>query len=139
MMVAKRIARMLPAGIALLALAGVRPPECQAWSLLHPFSSDTTTQTAPPQPPPKPVKKEPSMLQKMGTGTKNFFNRAGEAVGLKKPEPKEPQYARIVPPTLVPPKKPESKSWMSSMFGSNEPEKPKNVSDWLGNDRLDRP
>ena len=75
----------------------------------------------------------------MGSGTKNFFNRAGEAVGLKKPEPKEPEFARMVPPTLAPPKKPESKSWMASMFGPDEPEKPKSVSDWLGNDRLDPP
>jgi hypothetical protein len=28
---------------------------------------------------------------------------------------------------------------MASMFGPDEPEKPKCVSDWLGNDRLDAP
>ncbi len=134
-----RIAGILPAGVALLVLAGARPPECAAWSLLHPFSSDTAAETTPPQPPAKPAKKEPSVLAKVGAGTKNFFNRAGETVGLKKPEPKQPEYARVVPPTLVPPKKAESKSWIASMFGPEEPEKPKTVSEWLGNDRLDPP
>ena len=137
-MVIKRITRILPAGMALLALAGVRPPACEAWSLLHPFTPDTTAQTTAPPPAPKPVKKEPSVLQKVGSGTKNFFNRAGEAVGIKKPEPKPPEFARVVPRTLVPPKKPESKSWMGSMFGSDQPET-KTVSDWLGNDRLNPP
>ncbi len=137
-MVAK-IARMLPAGVALVVLAGARPPECAAWSLWHPFSSESAGETTAPQPPVKPVKKEPSALEKVGTGTKNFFNRAGEAVGLKKPEPKKPEYARVVPPTLVPPKKEPPKSWIATMFGPEQPEKPKTVSEWLGNDRLDEP
>ena len=126
---------LLLAGGALVLLAGVRPSECKAWSPLHPFSSDTATANASP-PPAKPVK-EPSALDKVGSGTKSFFNRAGEAVGLKKPEAKMPGYARVIPPTIVPPKKPESKSWFATMFGPEEPEKPKTVSEWLGNDRLD--
>jgi hypothetical protein len=138
-MVAQRIARFLPAAVALVVLAGARPPECAAWSLLHPFSSDAAAETTASQPPAKPATKEPSVLTKVGTGTKSFFNRAGEAVGLKKPEPKQPEYARVISPTVVPPKKPESKSWFATMFGPEEPEKPKTVSEWLGNDRLDEP
>ncbi len=135
-----RIARILPAGVALVVLAGLRPPVCEAWSLWHPFSSDTASATTSPQPATKPVKKEPpSALEKVGTGTKNFFNRTGEAVGLRKPEPPKPEYARVVPPAIVPPKKPESKSWFATMFGPEEPEKPKTVSEWLGNDRVEEP
>ena len=79
-----RIARILSASVMVVLLADVRPALCEGWSLLHPFSSETTSETKPKRPTPKTVKKEPSTLNKVGTGTKNFFNKTGETLGLKK-------------------------------------------------------
>ena len=122
-------------GVALLAAYGsMRPAVCEAWSLLHPFSSDADTAK---QPVPQLVKKEPSALEKVGTGTKNFFNKTGETLGLKKPEPKKPQYANPIPPRIQPKAKDEQKSWLGQMFGPEEREKLKSVSDWMQNPRLD--
>ena len=136
-----RIARVLSACMAMAVLAGVCPTVCQSWSLLSPLSSDTKAdpKTDTSRPISRVVQKQPSTLDKVGTGTKNFFNKTGETLGLKKPEPKRPLYAVARPPTILPPKKPESKSWLSSLspYKAAEPEKPKTVKDWMANKRLD--
>jgi hypothetical protein len=133
-----RITRVLSASVILALLVNVMPAVCDGWSLSNPFSSDTKTQALK-QTAPKPVKKEPSALEKLGTGTKNFFSKTGEALGLKKPEPKKPLYATAVarPQTIPSSKKTETKSWLPSMFQPEEPKKPKTVSEWIGNKRLD--
>ena len=132
-----RIVRVLSASVAVALLAGAIPTVCEGWSLLSPFSSDTKPD--PRRPISMVAQKQPSTMDKVGTGTKNFFNKTGETLGLKKPDPKRPLYAVARPPTILPPKKTESKSWVSSLspFKSSEPEKPKTVRDWMSNKRLD--
>lgn len=134
-----RTARILPACAMMILLAGVWPAVCGAWSLLHPFSSDATAGTTPLQPVAQPVKTEPSALEKVGKGTKKFFNKAGVAMGLKKPEPKNLDYVRIVPPSIQPARKEEPKTGLAALFGPPEPKKPKDVSDWMMNPRVDDP
>ena len=129
-----RIARILSASVILVALADVRPARCDGWSLSNPFAPETKTEKKPIT---KVTKKEPSTWEKLGTGTKNFFSKTGEAMGLKKPDPKKPQYATPTPPKIQATKKTETKSWVSRMFQPEEPQKPKNVTEWMGQPRQD--
>ena len=80
-------------------------------------------------------KKDPSVFQKVGDGTKKFFNGVGNTLGLnKKPAPKKnPNHSAWNAPA----KAPEKKNFLTSMFASQEPEKPKpqTPSQWLGNPR----
>jgi hypothetical protein len=127
-----KIAKALSAALLLVFFADVRPAWCDGWSLPNPFASSEPT----PKPRPKKVaartaKQEPSTLDKIGTGTKNLFNKTGETLGLKKPQPKTPQYAVARPPTIQPVKKEESKSWLGSMLGPEQPKKPKTVGEWM--------
>jgi len=133
-----RIARILSACVMLVLLADVRPAVCEGWSLPNPFASktDTTTKKSVTKVT-KTAKKEPSALEKASTGTKNFFSKTGETLGLKKPEPKKPISASPKPRVVQSPNKPESKSWVGSLFKPEEPAKPKTVSDWMDNKRLD--
>ena len=78
-----------------------------------------------------------SVLDKIGLETKNFFDRAGETLGLKKPAPKKYGYARALGPRVQTHKKAESKSWLSPMFEPEEPKRPRNVTDWMGQPRQD--
>jgi hypothetical protein len=137
-MVAK-IARILSACGVLILLTDARPAVCEGWSLLHPFTFNAKTESQTKKPATvavKNVKREPSLLEKAGTGTKQFFNQAGETLGLKKAAPKKPQYATAIPPRIQPPKKPESKPWYSRLM-PEEPKKDKTVNDWLSKPRLD--
>ena len=111
-----KIAKILSIGVMLVVLADARPAACEGWSLLHPFSSETKTDAKPKKPVLKTAQTEPSLLEKIGTGTKNFFNKTGETLGLKKPESKKPQYATPTPRTIQPRKKEESKSWFGSFI-----------------------
>lgn len=130
-----RIARVLAAGVMLVLLIDVQPATCEGWSLPFFSSSDTKTKQNKPTPKKtvvtKTANKEPSMLDKMGTGTKSFFNKTGETLGLKKPEQKKPQYATMRSPAESAPKKTESKSWIPSMFKAEEPKKPTSVREWM--------
>ena len=122
--------------VALLAAyASVWPTVCNAWSLLHPFSSDEPAAK-------KPVlvsaQKPPSTWDKVVAGPKNLFNKTGEKLGLKKPE-KKPVYQYACPrPPVLQKKQPEQKSWFGSWFKPKEPEK-KSVSDWLGSTKQINP
>jgi hypothetical protein len=81
-------------------------------------------------------KPQPSMLNKMTTGTKKFFTGVGDALTLKKPAPKK----TTVTPTnswIKPPKEEPKPSWFSSMFRKEEPKKPSSPSEWLDQKRLD--
>ena len=113
----------------LVLFANVQPVLCEGWSLPNPFSSEPTPK--PKKTGLKTVKQEPSALDKIGTGTKNLFNKTGETLGLKKPQPKKPQYATAKPPTIQPVKKDDSKSWLGSLFKPEEPKKPKTVGEWM--------
>jgi hypothetical protein len=133
-----RIARILSAGVMLVLLADVQTAVCEGWSLPNPFASKTDTKTKKSVTKvSKTTKAEPSVLEKASTGTKNFFSKTGETLGLKKPEPKRPTAAYPKPPVLRSPYKPESKSWVGSLFKPEEPKKDKTVSDWMQKERLD--
>jgi hypothetical protein len=47
------------------------------------------------------------------------------------------QYASPTPPKIQTAKKTEQKSWVSRMFQPDEPQKPKTVTDWMGQPRQD--
>ena len=119
-----RIARVLSAGVVLALVACVQPAACGGWSL-NPFASESkTTVTST-----KVAKTEPTVLQKVGSGTKNFFNKTGETLGLKKPETKKYHYASPKPPAQ--PTKPV-KSWITNPFQTEKKKERKTVTDWMG-------
>ena len=135
-MVAK-ISRILSAGLMVVLLANVHPALCGGWSLPNPFSSQSKNAAKKKTHITKVAKKRPSVLDKIGLETKNFFDRAGETLGLKKPAPKKYGYARALGPRVQTHKKAESKSWLSPMFEPEEPKRPRNVTDWMGQPRQD--
>jgi hypothetical protein len=89
------------------------------------------------------AKKDPSMIEKVETGTKNFFTGIGDTLtGKKKPAtaPKPSSTASAVgwkstPQTKQPAKQPEKQSWLTSMFKGKEPEKAKTPSEWIAGQR----
>jgi hypothetical protein len=131
-----RIARVLSTGVTLVLLAVVPSIVCADWSLPNPFSSESKTAAKSKKYASRTVNKEPSALDKVGTGTKKFFSQAGESLGLKKAEPKKLTSAIPRRPELHPQQK-ESKSWLPSWLQSEEPKKDKTVSEWMKNKRLD--
>ena len=132
-----RIARILSVGLMVVLLAHVHPALCGGWSLPNPFSSQSKNVAKKKTPITKVAKKKTSVLDKIGLETKNFFDRAGETLGLKKPAPKKYGYARALGPRVQTHKKAESKSWLSPMFEPEEPKRPRNVTDWMGQPRQD--
>jgi hypothetical protein len=127
-----RLPKIVSIGVILAAYAGTRPAVCHAWSLFHPFSSDDKAEPQA-RPVARTAPKPPSTWDKITMGTKNFFNKTGEAIGLKKPEKKlVPQYASPRSPAAQR-RQPESKSWFGSWFKPKEPEKQKSVKDWMAN------
>jgi hypothetical protein len=132
-----RIAQITLIAVMLVTLVGVQPALCDGWSLPNPFATKTTTEKK--KPVVRPAKKQQTVLDKIGTGTKNFFNKTGEAIGIKKPE-KKVQYTMATPKprTITPTKKTETKSWLPSFL---RPEKPKretmDVKDWIAQPRQD--
>ena len=66
-----------------------------------PFSCDDSAQAKAAKPVLRSPQQPPSTWDKVTTGTKNFFSKTGETLGLKKPEKKPiPQYAYPKPPVL---------------------------------------
>jgi hypothetical protein len=131
----QRIRRIVSFAAVLILFAGLRPAISEGWSLLNPFASESKTETKK-KSYTKVTKKEPSVLDKLGTGTKNFFDKTGETLGLKKPEPKKIQYASPKPHAQAMKKAP-AKSWLPPMFPPEEPKKPTTVTDWMGQPRQD--
>ena len=123
----RRITKPLLIAAMLVGLSHARSSVCEAWSL-NPFASSEKPQTT--MYPPRAPKKPPSTWKKITTGTKNFFNKTGETLGLKKPAPKRPpDIVNQTPRQLVQQKK-ESKSWLSSL-GPEEPPRDTSVQDWM--------
>ena len=86
--------------VTLIGLALAGPSVCFGWSLLHPFASNDQPQTTMVS---RTTQKPPSAWQKITTGTKNFFNKTGETLGLKKKPPKKPPAVVAPKPrTLLP-------------------------------------
>ena len=127
-----RLAKTFSAGLMVAVLAGAWPAESAGWPLPNPLSF-TTKKEAKSK---KPVKKEPSALDKISTGTKKFFGQVGETLGLKKPKPRKPTVAYPRLPDIQPQKK-ESKSWLPPWLRPQEPQRPRTVSDWIEKERLD--
>ena len=72
-----KIARILSACAMSVLLAAARPASSESWSLSNPHSSGTEPLTL-------VANKQPSVLDKIGTGTKNLLTATGQAVGLVK-------------------------------------------------------
>lgn len=113
------------------------PAASMAWSL-NPFASSGNEDTASKKAS-NPTAKQPlSAWDKLTLGTKQFFDKTGETLGIKKPQPKKRVASAIaVPktPQLQPRRKAETKSWFSSMFEPEEPERPKTVGEWMGSSK----
>jgi hypothetical protein len=118
--------------------ATMRPGVCEAWSL-WPFSSGDSAKAKAEKPAPKASQQKPSTWSKVTSAPKNFFNKTGETLGLKKPEKKQAPSFAYAKPYVSQKKKPESKSWFGSLFASKEPKKDKSVSDWMGSTKQATP
>jgi hypothetical protein len=128
---------MRTAFVALLVvLLAALVAQAEGWSILHPFSGSSTTSDAPKRPKPVPrttiaAKQEPSALQKLGTGTKNFFTGIGAALTpkktpSKKPDPYKTSYFN---PNQAAAKKSSSSSW--NPFHREEKPKKQTVNDFM--------
>jgi hypothetical protein len=112
--------------LAVLTVAvclGTAAARGEGWSL-NPFAGSqksSTTHTV------NRSQQEPSMLQKMGTGTKEFFGRVGNVVTPHKSPPKK--STRQTSRTKTSKKK--SSSWFGSLFAPKEPEPPHSLSEWM--------
>jgi hypothetical protein len=123
----QRITRALLIVVILIGLVQAVPSVCFGWSLLHPFTTDdkpTTTMVS------RTTQKPPSAWQKFTTGTKNFFNKTGETLGLKKKEPKKaPAIVATRPRQILPRERSSNGGMMGWLFPKEE--KPKDVKGWL--------
>jgi hypothetical protein len=122
----QRITKTLLIVATLIGFAQVGPSTCFGWSILHPFASDEKPQTTMVS---RTTQKPPSAWQKVTTGTKNFFNKTGETLGLKKKVPKKAPAMVAVKPRQLQPKAQQSSGMMSWLFPKEE--KPKDVKGWL--------
>jgi hypothetical protein len=129
--------RLALAGIVLASLVGSQAVQADGWSLANMFSTTTTkTEPAPKKPNPKYSKQPPSALEKVGTGTKNFFSGIGDTLTGKKTAPKKPvnSYSSLVRKPSKPAQK-TSSSW--NPFHREEPKPPQSLKDFMGMQRLD--
>ncbi len=110
-----------------VGLAQAGPSVCFGWSLFSPFASSDKPQTTMVS---RSTQKPPSAWEKFTTGTKNFFNKTGETLGLKKKEPRRPPAIVAAKPRKI---LPRAKQSNGGMFGWlwPKPEKPKDVKGWL--------
>ncbi len=121
----RRITKTLLIVGMLSGLAHVGSSLCFGW--WNPFASaddkPKTTMVS------RSTQKPPSAWDKVTTGTKNFFNKTGETLGLKKKEPKKPPAVVAVKPRQVQ-QKAKQESGLTSWLLPKE-EKPKDVKGWL--------
>ena len=124
-----RIARILSLALIFGLLFGIRPAIADGLSLpkLFPDNKTETKKVSMKQ------KTQPSMLDKMTTGTKKFFTNVGDTLTFKKTTPPK-QAAMPSNPYFKPPKE-EKSSWFSST--KEEPKTKKTPSDWVGQPRLE--
>jgi hypothetical protein len=128
--------RSIPARVAALAILGllghISSVYGDGW---WPFSSQETKKNAEAKRVvAKPTPTQPSVLDKIGSGTKNFFTGVGNAVTGKKPAaPKGPPPDRVAYPAnpLTKPDKDASSSWFGSWASPKEEKKETSVKDWL--------
>ena len=119
-----RITKTLLIVAVFIGLAQAGPSVCSGWSLFDPFASKDKPQTTMVS---QTTHKPPSAWDKFTTGTKNFFNKTGETLGLKKKEPKKPPAVVAAKPRKIQkPEKPGMFSWLAP-----KPDKPDGVKDWM--------
>jgi hypothetical protein len=120
----QRIAKTLLIVSIVIGLAYAGPSVCFGWSL-NPFAAKETPKTTMVS---RTTQKPPSAWDKVAAGTKNFFNKTGETLGLKKKEPKKPPAIVAARPRTLQPKAKQGGvfSWLSP-----KEDKPKKVEDWL--------
>ena len=82
------------------------------------------------------TKPQPSLINKMTTGTKKFFTGVGNALTFKKTTTKT-TTVNPTNPWIKPPKEEPKSSWLPSVFQKEEPKKPSSPSEWLDQKRLD--
>jgi hypothetical protein len=127
-----RIARILMLALAFHFLFVIRPAMGDGSSSpnLSPDGQTNTKKTTLAQ-----TKPEPSLLNKMSTGTKKIFTGVGDALTFKKTSKK----STVTPtnPWIKPPKEEPKPSWFSSIFPKEEPKKKTSPSEWLDQKRLD--
>jgi len=77
-------------------------------------------------------KKDPSLLDKVGTGTKKFFSDTVDFLTFKKKPSttKKTSYNPYAP-------KQEEKGWWESTFGPKEAPPPKSLNEWMSLKRAD--
>jgi hypothetical protein len=122
----QRIAKTLPISSMLIGLLCAGPSVCLGWSL-NPFASNDKPQTTMVS---RTTQKPPSAWDKVTTGTKNFFNKTGETLGLKKKQPRRPpDVVAARPPQVVPKAKPDR--GLFGLFPPKEEKRP-TVPDWIG-------
>jgi hypothetical protein len=118
----RRIPKTLLFGAMIVGLAYVGQSANADWSL-NPFASNKSqTKTYNTS-----AKKSPSAVDKVAKGTKNFFNKTGEAVGLKKSQPKKaPPFVAAKTRTIPQNNQKGLFSWLVP-----KEKKDKTVKDWL--------
>jgi hypothetical protein len=114
-------------GAVLIGLVCAGQTARAGWSA-NPFASDDKPQAG--AHPAKSVKK-PSALEKISTGTKNLVNKTGEALHLKKPQPKKPPAIVAAKQRVVPQRYKEKKSLFSWLKPKEEPRET-SVHEWMG-------
>jgi hypothetical protein len=80
---------------------------------------------------------KPSLLARMGSGTKNAWNRTKEALSVEDDEPKQEgrHYSWDNPSPYRRTKKKEESSWWSNWWRREEPHPSKTVQDFLSQER----
>ena len=124
----RKIARTLLIISMLMGLGYAKPSACLGWSL-NPFASNNDQTQVRPVSATKTTKKTPSAWEKLTTGTKSFFSKTGETLGLKKKEPKKAPPVVAAKPRVLQPKAKKS----GGLFGwmNPQPEQPTKVEDWM--------
>jgi hypothetical protein len=120
-----KLARIATASLVLVVLICVRPATGGLW----PFSSENRGSDTKPRTNivATSSQTQPSTLDKIGSGTKNFFTKVGNTVTGKKPKPDNslPVYPKS--PLAA---KNKDKSWLPSWLGPKE-NKPTDVKTYL--------
>ena len=127
-----RIARVsTPAFVfALLLIARSAIGDSPTTPNLSPDGQTSATKKSPLQ----QQKSQPSVINKVTTGTKKFFTNVGDTLTLKKSQSKK--TTTPTNPWFKPPKEEPKPSWLSSMFHKEEPKKSSNPGEWISQPRL---
>jgi hypothetical protein len=91
-----------------------------------PFASDDPPKTTMVS---RMKQKPPSTWEKVSSGTKNFFNKTGETLGLKKKEPKKPPAVVAPRQRMLVQKAKKDSGGFLGLFGSKK--KDENVAEWM--------